>query len=100
MEEETLFSDTNISIEPLSADLKEQVDLFSCGNTELDMFFHEEMFLCVKYHYISIFCAKIEAEIVAIFTLMNDAVVIDNIDKKDFISESGLKISEEYLSTF
>lgn len=48
-----------------------QILSFSCGCEELDSFFHQEMYLCTKHHYISAYCARdIENnEIVAIFTL-------------------------------
>lgn len=102
MEEKIQYSDINLSIEPLSISDQSTVNKFSCGNKELDKFFHEELFICAKHHYVSAYCAKNQnnGEIIAIFTLANDAVVIDNIDKDDFITESCTKISEEYISTF
>lgn len=80
-----------------------QILSFSCGCDELDSFFHQEMYLCTKHHYISAYCARdIENnEIVAIFTLSNDSVVIDNIeDKDDFVQEAKTKIDKEYVATF
>lgn len=104
MEGKTLYSDIDdLSIEPLSIENKEKIQSFSYGTDTLDEFFHEEIFICSKHHYIAAYCAKDikDNDIIAIFTLSNDSVVIDNIDdKNDFISESCAKISEEYVSTF
>lgn len=102
MEEKIQYLDIDLSIEPLSIDDRLNVEGFSCGNNELDVFFHEEIFICAKHHYISAYCAKNKQnnELIAIFTLANDSVVIDNVDKDDFIFESCIKISDEYISTF
>lgn len=102
MEVKTQYSDIDLSIEPLSIDDKEYIKSFSCGCEELDKFFHEEIYICAKYHYVSAYCAKRtnNHHIIAIFTLANDSVVIDNIDRDDFLSESSCNISEEYISTF
>ncbi|WP_455586640.1 GNAT family N-acetyltransferase [Bacteroides sp.] len=102
MEAKTQSSDINISINKLLRENLKQVLSFSCGCEELDHFFHEELLLCAKHHYVSAYCAKNvkNDDIVAIFTLSNDSVVIDNVDKDDFIQESKLKISDEYTSTF
>lgn len=89
------------SIEPLPLDGKVSIEHFSCGCESLDKFFHEEMYSCIKHHYISAYCATNEAdEVIAIFTLANDSVVIDNIDREDFIDEARTRISEEYIATF
>ena len=61
------------------------------------------MSLCIKHHYITAYCVRDiqNNEIVAIFTLSNDSVVIDNIeDKEDFVLESKVKINDEYIPTF
>lgn len=103
MVEKTQFSDINISINKLLREDFEQVLSFSCGCEELDKFFHEEIYLCSKHHHVSAYCAKNTHgnEIVAIFTIANDSVVIDNIEEKeDFVIESKTKISDEYISTF
>ena len=76
---------------------------FSCGCEELDHFFHEEIYLCTKHHYISAYCAKDirTNEIVAIVTLSNDSVVIHNVeDKDDFVEMSKSRIDNEYIPTF
>lgn len=103
MEAKTLSSDIDISIHKLLEEDLEQVLSFSCANTVLDNFFHKEIFLCAKHHYLAAYCAKIvhTNEIVAIFTLANDSIMIDdNEEKKDFIEETCSKISSEYVSIF
>lgn len=102
MEERIQYSDIDLTIKPLSIDDKSQIESFSCACVSLDRFFHEEIYICAKHHYISAYCAKNinNGEIIAVFTLANDSVVIDNIDREEFISESCAKISEEYISTF
>lgn len=91
MEERTLSSDIEISIERLSEEDSGKLSSFSCGVDELDKFFHNEILICSKYHYFSSYCARNigNNEIVAIFTLANDAVILDNSDdKNDFIEQS------------
>lgn len=102
MEEKIPYSGINLCIEPFPFDEKESLEKFVCGNAKLDQFFHEEMVIYAKHHYISPYCARNRdnREVIAIFTLANDAVVLDHIDKNDFIEESCLKISEEYISIF
>lgn len=51
MEERTLFSDIDFSINLLSD--HDDLSPFSCGCEELDFFFHKEVNLCVKYKYVS-----------------------------------------------
>ena len=95
--------DIEIYIEKIGIDDSEELALFSCGNEVLDDFFHREILVCAKYHYVSAYCARevSDGKIVAIFTLANDAVVLDNAeDKEDFIQESSAKIQDEYLSVF
>lgn len=106
MVEKTQSLDIDISIISLSDLSEEEKDCilsFSCGNKSLDNFFHKEVFLCMKHHYLAAYCAKekLSGDIVAIFTLANDAVIIDSEDdKKDFIEETCSQISEEYIPTF
>lgn len=103
MEEKTLSSDIEISIERLKEEDNTELSSFSCGVRELDVFFHNEILICAKYHYFSPYCARkiSNGEIVAIFTLANDAVVLDNSDDKDdFIQQSSCNIKEEYISIF
>lgn len=99
----TQYLDINISINKLLREDQDTILSFSCGCEELDKFFHEEMSLCIKHHYITAYCVRDiqNNEIVAIFTLSNDSVVIDNIeDKEDFVQESKVEINDEYIPTF
>lgn len=46
---------------------------FTSGNIDLDNFFHNEVFICTKYAYITSYCVKEKGEIIALFTLSNDS---------------------------
>ena len=98
MEEEIQFSEIEISIEKLKEEDSKELSSFSCGVNELDSFFHNEILICSKYHYFSSYCARniVDNEIVAVFTLANDAVMLDNSeDRDDFIEQSSYSIQEE-----
>lgn len=94
----TQYSEIEITIDRLRKEDSEELSSFSCVCEELD-----EILLCSKYRYVSAYCAK-EAgtdRIMALFTLANDAVVLDSIeDKEDLVLESIDGIPEEYLGTF
>lgn len=103
MEEEIQFSEIEISIEKLKEEDSKELSSFSCGVNELDSFFHNEILICSKYHYFSSYCARniVDNEIVAVFTLANDAVMLDNSeDRDDFIEQSSYSIQEEYKAIF
>jgi GNAT superfamily N-acetyltransferase len=103
MEGRTLYSDIEISIDRLREEDNYELSSFSCGVDELDKFFHNEIMICSKYHYFSPYCAKniLNNEIVAIFTLANDVVILYNSDDKDeFIEQSSYKINDEYIPIF
>lgn len=96
-------SDIEIFIEELTEEDNKELASFSCGEEELDKFFHNEMLICSKYHYIASYCArdKSNGKIVAVFTLANDAVILGNPeDKADFMEQSSYKIPKEYKSVF
>ena len=103
MEGKTQYSDINISIDRLTEEDSQELSSFSCGKEVLDNFFHNEILICSKYHYFASYCARnvTTGEIVAVFTLANDAVIIDNSeDREDFIEESSNKIQDEYIPVF
>lgn len=103
MEEKIRFSDIEIFIERLTEEDSEELSSFYCGVDELDKFFHNEILICYKYHYFSPYCARNVAngEILSVFTLANDAVILGNSDdKKDFMKQSSFKINQEYISVF
>ena len=103
MAAKTRFSDIEISITRLNEEDREELSSFSCGVDKLDDFFHNDIFLCSKYHYFSSYCArKVDTgEIIAIFTLSNDAMIIDNSDdKEEFIQQSSSRVNDEYIPIF
>ena len=103
MAAKTRFSDIEISITRLNEEDREELSSFSCGVDKLDDFFHNDIFLCSKYHYFSSYCArKVDTgEIIAIFTLSNDAMIIDNSDdKEEFIQQSSSRFNDEYIPIF
>ena len=95
MEERIPYSDIDFQIRLMSdADYK-NMSAFSCGVTELDNFFGHEVRECVERHYLAAYCASLNCgQIVAAFTLMNDALMIaDQTEKADFIDD--LRYEEE-----
>lgn len=66
---------------------------FSCGVKQLDDFFRYEVKECVERKYLSAYCAFTESDgIVAAFTLMNDAIMIDSEEEKtDFLDDLRLE---------
>lgn len=103
MEEKIQYSEIEISIERLKEENSEELSSFSCGVDELDNFVHHEILICSRFHYLSSYCVRNVAngEMVAVFTLANDAVILGNSDdRKDFIEQSSCKISDEYVPIF
>ena len=80
----------------------ENMSAFSCGIKELDDFFHFEVRECVKRHYLSAYCAYIDSgEIVAAFTLMNDALMIgSHTEKEEFIDDLKFEADEDIVDFF
>ncbi len=96
MEAETPFSVDDLSIRRLSEYDCVHLPEFSCGVNELDNFFSVELPDCVKYRHLAVYGAYIpnSGELVALFTLMNDALMIDGQNERDdFIS--GLKFEAD-----
>lgn len=83
MAEKTRYSASDIIIEPLS--LEDDLSGFTCGNNELDDFFHKEVVLCCKYKYLSAYSVKSNKtkEVLCLFTLSNDVVSLDEEDVED-----------------
>ena len=80
----------------------EKISAFSCGVKELDDFFRYEVKECVDRKYLSACCAFTESDgIVAAFTLMNDAIMIDSEDEKtDFFDDLRLEESSSVVDFF
>ena len=73
---------------------------FSCGVKELDDFFHFEVRECVRRRYLAAYSVFIgSGEIVAAFTLMNDALMIGSrTEKDDFIEDLKLEAEEDIVT--
>lgn len=80
----------------------ENMSAFSCGVDELDRFFRYEVRECVCRRYLSSYCALLDSEeIVAAFTLMNDALMISGpTEKEDFIDDLRLETSSDIVDFF
>lgn len=102
MEEKTPFSAIEFNILPLADEDKAAIQAFSCGCQELDDFFHHEVFLCARYGYVAAFCAKNnKGEIIALFTLANDAIVLSSTyEKQDFVEEVTEWVNDAYQTIF
>lgn len=83
------------------ADYK-SMSAFSCGTDELDTFFRSEVKECVNHHYLSAYCAIIgRGDIVAAFTLMNDALMIaGQQDKEEFIDDLKFDTTSNIVDFF
>lgn len=84
----TRFSPNDIDFSPLTECDYKAIPFFSCGEEKLDKFFLTEMSLCAKYHYLSPYkCTQIQTgEIVALFTLANDVVLLEYEDIIDLLN--------------
>lgn len=102
MEERTHCSDINFQVRLLTDADYENMSAFSCGVDELDKFFHSEVKECVKHRYLSAYCAFLDSgEIVAVFTLMNDALMIPGqTEKEDFIYDLRLEVEDDIVNFF
>lgn len=81
--------DIDFTINLIGENDYDRLDGFSCGEKELDDFFRYEIKSCVVHHYLAPYCASLSSgEIVAAFTLMNDALMISGeVDKDDFLDD-------------
>lgn len=80
----------------------ENMSAFSCGVKELDDFFRFEVRECVNRHILSAYCASTDSgEIIATFTLMNDALMISGqSEKEDFIDDLKYETNEDSVDFF
>lgn len=97
MEVKTQFSVKDINLSPLTESDRESLSDFSCGNPEIDDFFHNEVFLCAKYKYLIPYkcTSKITGEIIGLFTLANDTIKLEYEDIIDFPN-----LASEYSDIF
>ena len=80
----------------------ENMSAFSCGVKELDDFFRYEVKECVERKYLSAYCAYTESDgMMAVFTLMNDAIMIPSEDEKvDFFDDLRLEEDSAVVDFF
>lgn len=99
MAERTRYSVSNIDISRVSS--ASEYAGFSCGNKELDNFFHQDAIKCVLNKFISLYKATdvTTGRVVALFSLANDSVFTTNKkDKQDFIDESMPQFDASYYA--
>ncbi|MCM1309725.1 MAG: hypothetical protein NC301_01705 [Bacteroides sp.] len=80
----------------------ENMSAFSCGDTELDNFFRNEVRECVNKHYLAAYSVlSPKEEIIAAFTLMNDALMIESqTAKEDFIDDMRFETEPDIVDFF
>lgn len=78
----------------------ENISAFSCGVKALDDFFHFEVKECVRRRYLSAYSVFVDSgEIIAAFTLMNDALmIVSQTEKEDFIEDLKFEADEDIAS--
>ncbi len=79
-----------------------RLSAFNCGVEELNHFFRHEVKECVSRHYLAAYCAYLPSgEIIAAFTLMNDALMIpSNTEKAEFIDDLKYETTEDCINFF
>ena len=94
--------DIDIQIRMMTDADFEKMSAFSCGVDALDSFFQKEVRECVNRHYLAAYCAYlISGEIVAAFTLMNDALMIaGQTEKEDFIDDLRFETDADIVDFF
>lgn len=102
VEEPIHYLASDFKVRQLTQDDLSQLSAFTCGVEELDSFFRYEIESCIKYHYLSGFCAYSDKEgILAAFTLMNDALMIGGeSEKKEFIDDLKWETSNDIVDFF
>lgn len=102
MEEKTPSSDIDFQVRVLSKGDYASLANFSCGVDSLDDFFHWEIEECVRRHYLTAYGGFIGTDKpIAIFTLMNDSIMIDNSsEKEDFIEDLRWETSKDTIDFF
>ncbi len=104
MEEKIQFLVSDLDIHKITEDDKEDLSSFSCGDEpeyqDLNHFFQsEDLYLSDKFHYYSVYVVRYKRsnELVAIFTLSNDSIILSSEeDEADLKEEIGYVIADEY----
>lgn len=96
------YLDTDLQIKLMTDADYDIMSAFSCGVKELDDFFRYEVKECVERKYLSAYCAFTESNgILAAFTLMNDAIMINSEDEKtDFFEDLRLEEGSSIVDFF
>lgn len=95
------YSVENLKINLLGNDDLIDLEKFFCGEQELDDFFHHEMVECVRHKYLAAYSLRLGDELVGLFTLMNDALlIIGNTDKEDFLEDLKWEAGESDVDFF
>lgn len=97
MEGKIRYSASDLDFSPLTEDDIASLSDFSCGVTEIDDFFHNEVSLCSKYNYLIPYkCTLLKSgQIAGLFTLANDVLALEYEDKIDFPN-----LNAEYTDIF
>ena len=98
------FSASDLDITKLNEDDKDDLSSFSCGKddcyNELNAFFQsQELYLSNKYHYYSVYVVRLKktSELIAVFTLANDCIVLKSEeDEEDLKEELRPEVADEY----
>lgn len=74
---------------------------FSCGDETLDDFFHYEIYGCIIHKYLAAYTIFHKEELIGVFTLMNDALMIASSDEKqDFLDDLQYEVHESDVDFF
>lgn len=97
MAEKIQYSDSDLSFSLITTTDYDALSAFSCGESDIDKFIHEDLRLCFQYRYITPYkCVETQTgEILGIFTLSNDVVILP-VEEKFDICES----IPEYVELF
>ncbi len=100
--EKIQYSDIDFQIRLMNDTDYENMSAFSCGVDELDKFFKCEVKECVERRYLAAYCAVLDNdEIVAAFTLMNDALMISSEEEEiDFFDDLRLEADSDIIDFF
>lgn len=86
----------------ISSDI-DDLQSFCCGCKELDNYIKSNLLICAENHYISAYTVRLKSssDLIAVFTLANDALIIQSDeDKKDVIADSPIISDSNYADYF
>lgn len=97
MEASTPSSQIEFDIRRVNNDDFTKLSSFTCGVDSLDTFFQLEVEECVRNHYLAAYVAvNPNEEIIAAFTLMNDALMITSEDERNDLIEDISYCNDEF----